>query len=212
MLCGHQHQGRRCVGQRTQMCSSVHPIHANSGARRGQRLDEGWATRSSEGRSSSGIDIKVVGSGSWYEGNGRQDGPVIEGTGTSLAFLEFWETEQTRFARSQGWGGVPSRSARDEGVNRRRVATREGSERRLSDCFAWARLHGSCRQRIKWTAKCRPCHLKRSNPHPLAFRRNPDPQLQTVTCWTHWKKICRRVHSARKRWGGPRCPRWQRWD
>ena len=70
-----------------------HPIHANFGARRARRLDEGPASGSSGGprvrgdRSSSGIDIKVVGNGSSDDGNGRQDGPVIEGT--SLALFHF---------------------------------------------------------------------------------------------------------------------------
>ena len=67
-----------------------HPIHANFGACRARRVDEGPASGSSGGarvwrdRSSSGIDVEVVGSGSSDDGNARQDGPVIEGTSLAL--------------------------------------------------------------------------------------------------------------------------------
>ena len=89
-----------------------HTIHANKSACRVRRVNEGSASGSSGGarvwgdRSSSGIDVKAVGSGSSDDGNGRQDGPVIEGTSLAL----FHIGRQSRYiwsARSQGWGGVP---------------------------------------------------------------------------------------------------------
>ena len=59
---------------RRRMFRPGHPIHANFGACRGRRVDEGPASGSSGGarvwgdRSSSGIDVKVVGSGSLDDG------------------------------------------------------------------------------------------------------------------------------------------------
>ena len=126
MLCEHHRPGRRCAGQRTQEDVG------------GTELDDWVKDRQADlqeaDRSSSEIDIRVVGSGSSDDGNGRQDGPVIEGT--SL---------ESHFGRQSGYGlrGVRVGEASHPGPREARESTDDElplvGDRNVIPRSAWAR-------------------------------------------------------------------------